>query len=91
MHLVEWWSSSRLLHKWHEATAPVYIDFGSRGLWRFLDLWPERNVGEFSPLDREWLVEACALGEPIPLADVPQEKEDEYLSQPPNDRDRARQ
>ena len=26
VHLVEWWSPSRLLHKWHETTAPVHLD-----------------------------------------------------------------
>ena len=82
VHLVKWWGRSRLLRKWANATAPVYIDFGYRGLWRFLDFFPDDDVGVFSPLDREWLVEACKDGEPIGLAHVDQEHEEEYLSRP---------
>ena len=82
VHLVKWWGPSRLLHKWNEATAPVYIEFGFRGLWRFLEFCPEDNVGAFSPLDQEWLVEACVRGEPIPRANISQENEEQYLSQP---------
>ena len=82
VHLVKWWSSSRLLHKWHQATAPVYIDFGPRGLWRFLDFWPEHDAGSFSPVEQEWLIEACSIGGPLPLSEVPAEEEEEYLSEP---------
>ena len=82
VHLVKWWGQSRLLHKWAESTTPVYIDFGRNGLWRFLKFWPEDDVGAFSPLEREWLVTACEDGEPVPLAYIPEEDEDEYLSRP---------
>ena len=81
VHLVEWWSSSRLLHRWDEATAPVYIDFREKGLWRYCKWWPGRRIGAFSPLESDWLLQACNTGEPIPYAYVPQEEE-EYLSQP---------
>lgn len=70
------------MHKWHQATAPVYIDFGPSGLWRFLDFWPEHDAGSFSPVEQEWLIEACSIGEPLPLSEVPAEEEEEYLSEP---------
>ena len=82
VHLVKWWGQSQLLRKWAEATAPVYIDFGRNGLWRFQHFWAEEDTGAFSPLDREWLVEACENGEPIPLAHIPKEEEEKYLSRP---------
>ena len=82
VHSVKWWGRSRLLHKWSEATAPVYIDFGWNGLWRFNDFWPEDDVGIFSPLDAEWLVQACEHGEPIPLVHISKEEEGNYLSRP---------
>ena len=82
VHLVKWWGRSRLLHRWAEATAPVYIDFGWNGLWRLQHFWAEEEVGAFSPLEREWLVKACEGGEPIPVASIPKEKEEEYLSRP---------
>ena len=80
IHLVRWWRRSKLLHRWAEATAPVYIDFGRRGLWRFQDFFPEDSVGAFSPLEREWLIEACKDGKPIPLPHIPEEEEEEYPS-----------
>ncbi len=81
VHLVKWWGRSRLLHKWAEATVPVYIDFGWRGLWRFQDFLAEESIGAFSPLEREWLVEACKDDKPIPVVHIPEEKEEQYLSQ----------
>ena len=80
VHLVKWWGRGRLLHKWAEATAPVYIDFGWQGLWLFREFQREENVGVFSPLSREWLVEACQNGDPIPVAEVPIGGEADYLS-----------
>ena len=82
VHLVKWWGQSHLLHRWDEATAPVYIDFGRMGLWRFLKFWPVDSVGAFSPLQSEWLVKACEDGESIPFAHIPKGEKKEYLSQP---------
>ena len=82
VHMVEWWSTSRLLHKWAAATAPVYIDFGICGLWRFLDFFPDKDVGVFSPTEREWLVEACMDGESVGVSCLDEEYEETYLSQP---------
>ena len=82
VHLVKWSGQSQLLRRWSEATAPVYIDFGRMGLWHFLEFWTDDNVGAFSPLQIEWLVDACEDGKPIPFAHIPKEKEGMYLSQP---------
>ncbi len=77
---VKWMSRNRLLHKWSAATTPVYIDFGFQGMWRFFDFRLEDDVGAFSPLDQNWLIEACLLGESIPIAYVSEEDEEEYIS-----------
>ena len=79
VHLVKWWGQSKLLHRWSEAKSPVYIDFGWMGLWRYLHFWPEEDVGAFSPIELEWLVESCASGEPIPFAHIPEDEEDDYV------------
>ena len=81
IHAVEWWSQSRLLERWSDATAPVYIDFGWHGLWRLHYFSNEHRAWFFSPLDRGWLVEACKKGEPIPLGYILEENLDEYVAQ----------
>ena len=64
-----WIGKSRLLHNWAEATAPVYIDFGDEeGLWRLIHFDTNENWGIVMPTTREWLVEACLNGKPIPSA-----------------------
>ena len=80
VHLVKWWKRSGLLHGWAEAKCPVYIDFGWRGLWYFRDFSAEHDVGAFSPLEKEWLVEACQEGESIPQAWVEEGEEEAYIS-----------
>ena len=82
VHLVKWWGQSRLLHRWSEASAPVLIDFGWMGIWRFLEWYPEENTGAFSPLQRKWIVDACKNGKAIPFASIPEENEQEYASRP---------
>ena len=81
VHLVEWWSSSKLFHKWDEATVPVYIDFGSLGIWRFLEFFSDKSVGVFAYIDRDWLVEACMDGKEIPFTGISSDAEGEYLAQ----------
>ena len=77
----KWWGRSRLLHRWADANAPVYIDVGWNGLWLFLQFLPEDAVGAFSPLHPDWLVEACSNGEPVPVRHVPEEEEEGWASQ----------
>lgn len=77
----KWWGRSGLLRRWSEASAPVYIDFGYMGLWRFAHWWAEDDVGAFAPLHPDWLVEACESGESIPVRHVPEEEEAEWRSQ----------
>ena len=81
VHAVEWWGRSRLLDRWNDATAPVYFDFGQHGLWHLRHFSSDLNAWFFSPLATEWLVEACAQGEPSPLLCVPEEGRDEYVAQ----------
>ena len=62
-----WWSRSRLLHNWAEATSHVYLDFGEEELlWRLAHFDADANGGVAIPTTREWLVDACIKGEPIP-------------------------
>ena len=64
---LEWWGKSRFLHNWGKATSPVYIDFGDKqALWKLVSFDPDENLGIVMPTTREWLVEACLCGEPIP-------------------------
>ena len=81
VHAVAWWGHGRLLERWSDATAPVYIDFGLHGLWMLHHYSREHGGWFFSPLaSREWLVEACRRGGPIPLICVPEEQRQEYIA-----------
>ena len=82
VHLVQWWGQSRLVHRWADASVPVYFDFGPEGLWRLLWFRHEDSVGAFSPLRKEWFVEACIDGGSIPFSFIPEDKQEDYLSQP---------
>ena len=62
-----WWSKSRLFHNWAETSSPVYLDFGDEELlWRLAHFDADANGGVVIPTTREWLVDACIKGEPIP-------------------------
>lgn len=81
VHSVGWWSQSRLLQRWNDATARVYIDFGGPNLWLLHDFITPNGPAYLSPLHKDWLVEACQRGEPIPLACVREENREAYVSQ----------
>ena len=78
VHAVQWWSSSRLLHKWNSVTCPVYIDFGTYGLWRFLEFEPSERIGLFSPVQAEWFVDACIDGECQVLSRLSEEEKESW-------------
>ena len=62
VHSVGWWSQSRLLERWSDTTAPVYIDFGGTTLWRLHEFAGPHGPGYFSPtqgLARRGLVNAA--------------------------------
>lgn len=80
IHLVKWWGRGQILHKWSEASAPVYIDFGPQGLWRFLEFSIEDKVGVFLHLRQEWLVAACASNQPPLVTHIRKEEEERYVS-----------
>ena len=66
-YYLEWWGRSRLLPNWAKATAPVCLDFGDEeALWRLVRFDVDESLGIVMPTTREWLVEACSNGEPIP-------------------------
>ena len=64
---LKWWGTSRLLHNWTKSTVPVYLDFGDEeALWKLVRFDIDANLGIVMPTTREWLVEACSNGKPIP-------------------------
>ena len=81
VHVVQWWGTSRLFQKWDEAIAPVYFDFDTLGIWRFLEFFPDDIAGVFAHIMREWLVDACIRGEEIPFTAIPPDSEEKYLAQ----------
>ena len=81
VHIVDWMSSGRILHKWSAVTCPVYIDFGRHGLWRFFEFNMEYRVGYFSPLKLEWLVEACIRGDRHVQSVLPEEMKESWIAQ----------
>ena len=85
VYFVKWWGRSQLLHNWCKATADVYVDFGWMGVWKFQDFREEASTGVFLPLKKEWLVNACRNGSPIPTIWVSEEDEEKFCSQMQND------
>lgn len=81
IHGVQWWSRSRLLHKWSIVTCPVYVDFGRYGLWRLLDFELSERIALFSPIEPEWLVDSCTSGEGKVLSRLPEEDREAWVEQ----------
>ena len=81
VHVVQWWSKSRFLHKWGTVTCPVYIDFGRHGLWRLLEFNPADRFGLFSPVQLEGLVDAFVDGEGQVLYTLPEDEKESYVEQ----------
>ncbi len=81
VHSVQWWGTSKLFHKWIEATVPVYFDFGTLGIWHLRKFFPDERVGLFAYICRDWLVDACENGKDIPYTSIPPDKEEEYMAQ----------
>lgn len=81
VHRVHWWGRSRLLHKWGDVSCPVYIDFGSHGLWRLLEFQPVERIAYLSPVKPDWLVEACTKGERYVLSWLPEEEKESWVEQ----------
>lgn len=67
-YYLRWWGRTRLLHNWAKTTSPVYIDFGqhTNNLWQLVQFNPDESLGIVMPTPREWLIEACLNGKPIP-------------------------
>lgn len=81
VHAVDWWSRSRVLDKWSAVTCPVYIEFGRYGLWRFFEISAIHDVGYFSPVEPEWLVEAAIGGERHVQSALPEEERESWIEQ----------
>lgn len=67
IYVVEWWSRSRLLHNWAEATAKVYLDFGDATLWRLLRFDADKKRAAVGPIGRDTLVVDCKSGVAISI------------------------
>ena len=70
---IAWMGTGRLLHNWAEATVDVYLDFGhiiTDTLWRLVSFEQSDSVGVVLPIPRDWLIENCINGEPIPAIAV---------------------
>lgn len=79
VHGVHWWSRSRLLDKWGAVACPVYIEFGTYGLWRLLEYEPLDRFALFSPVKREWLVDSCTHGDGKVLSSLPEEEKASWI------------
>ena len=69
-YFIRWWSSSKLLQRWSEATKPVYFDIHSTGnanLLRLMEFNSSDNIGILSPIASDSLVNAILKGDPLPL------------------------
>ena len=58
----QWFSRSKLFHRWHR-TVPVFVDFGSAyGFWRILHFDPLTSVGLAGLVDVDGFVSLASGG-----------------------------
>lgn len=72
---IAWWSRSRLLHTWSQATAKVYLDFGDEWLWRLISFDRNQGVGVVGPVPKQTFVEDCLVGTSIRVSLLSDEDE----------------
>ena len=92
---IEWYGRSKLLHRWSEATTPVYLDRGDGILWRLHSFDSVTKRGIVALIMRDDLIKACVDGFDIPPAnfsalDAIKRPIDDHLAAPPKKRRKNR-
>lgn len=71
---ISWWSKSKFLANWSEATANVYLDFGKDVVWRLVFYDKKEKIGAVGPLPKSDFIENCMKGKEISVSYLPDDE-----------------
>ena len=82
LYSVKWWGQSRLLHFWAESSKTVYLDFGSKVLWRLVSFNPITRMGVVGLTAMSLCVEDCLSGSDMRWAFIDEDQDLEEFRMP---------
>ena len=76
---VVWMGTGRFLPNWADATADVYFDFSQCNvLWKLALFDKNERKGAVLPLPKQYLVDNCIKGDPIPILSADEKAASKY-------------